>query len=790
MRLELARSEGGCAPQTISIDYQYRYTMCLGRGNEVLQLSGVKTPPRLRSATDWFVMSDPGWSRAQMGWRTLVSLVAGIATGYGMARGLSQPELLGAVFGGLIGLISGLHVPDGPVREIARSLCWFAPPFAVTLLVSTALAPYRLAGLSLVVAVISLGAYLDRFGHNWHSFGTMLFASYLVGLVTPIPLSSYPQFLAIVVAAVAACILARTILCRYSPARDLGQTRRAWQAACRHVAASMQGVLVGPEREARRLRRNLDRVNTMALTLDGRLGHPSVDPQLAEHLHSTVLDVEQALVSLAELCQELAEEGEPTAQAAAAAQLAALAAGRSGDAASLRTCAVERRTGQAQHERSSDLVEMIADELDAYQLNIGIVSDELTLATDEHLPFEGVVALEGARPAGVRPLAHKASAAAPATWWRLRRPAPAAVNAIQVAIATAIALPLGYAIDPQHFYWAVIGVLIIVAPANTPHERGRKVLRRIAGTVIGAVVGIAIHDLVGLGHPEWTLTVIVLALTMGAYFITISYPLFVTGLVIALVQLYALTTTSGSLDILLLYRLGENALGGVIALITTITVLPVSTRAIVRTGLRSSLRALNDFLANLSTYLTDPDAKVRLRSDARRLDHAVFQTQQVASHLIRTPVRSPNPVVPGRSSDQSLGCLSRWGGRRHQRLDEVIDGVSGATNQVRAIARHAQHLRSSDGAVATEITRVLDTISTSVTALDDRIDGPQGQVWTSSRPLIRQLLSGLPDEDGGLLRTLTALDDLDARLTQLAIDLGLIITDLTTVCREPSIGSG
>jgi hypothetical protein len=37
---------------------------------------------------------------------------------------------------------------------------------------------------------------------------------------------------------------------------------------------------------------------------------------------------------------------------------------------------------------------------------------------------------------------------------------------------------------------------------------------------------------------------------------------------------------------------------------------------------------------------------------------------------------------------------------------------------------------------------------------------------------------------------LTALDDLDARLTQLAIDLGLIITDLTTVCREPSIGSG
>jgi hypothetical protein len=144
--------------------------------------------------------------------------------------------------------------------------------------------------------------------------------------------------------------------------------------------------------------------------------------------------------------------------------------------------------------------------------------------------------------------------------------------------------------------------------------------------------------------------------------------------------------------------------------------------------------------------------------------------------------------VPGVPSGQSLGWLSRWDGRRHQRLDGVIDGVSGATNQVRSIARYAQHLQRSDGAVAMAIMRILDTLSTAVSALDDRIDGLRGQVWTSCGPLIRRLLNESPDEDAGLRRSLTALDDIDARLTILATDLGLTITDPTTLHRRASVG--
>jgi hypothetical protein len=63
--------------------------------------------------------------------------------------------------------------------------------------------------------------------------------------------------------------------------------------------------------------------------------------------------------------------------------------------------------------------------------------------------------------------------------------------------------------------------------------------------------------------PWGTLAVIVVAMSIGAYFITVNYAAFVTCLVITLVRLYAFTAPGG-LDILLAYRLGENLLGAAV----------------------------------------------------------------------------------------------------------------------------------------------------------------------------------------------------------------------------------
>jgi hypothetical protein len=62
-----------------------------GRGQECMS--------RLRSVADWFSVRDPGWGRAQMGWRTLVGLVAGMAAGYFVAQAVGLPPMLGLSHG-------------------------------------------------------------------------------------------------------------------------------------------------------------------------------------------------------------------------------------------------------------------------------------------------------------------------------------------------------------------------------------------------------------------------------------------------------------------------------------------------------------------------------------------------------------------------------------------------------------------------------------------------------------------------------------------------------------------
>jgi uncharacterized membrane protein YccC len=291
--------------------------------------------------------------------------------------------------------------------------------------------------------------------------------------------------------------------------------------------------------------------------------------------------------------------------------------------------------------------------------------------------------------------------------------------------------------------------------------------------VAGAVIGVALHHLIGPHHPLATLGVIVLALTFGAYFITTAYPLFVTGLVIALVQLYGLTEGGRALDVLLVHRLTENVLGGVIMVLVTLVVWPISTRHVIRAGLRTSLHTLDAFVANLASYLTDPAAPARLRSDVRALDHALFQTRQAAAHLMPVPDWLSNTATP--AAAHGPGPVPAWLSY-HQRLDRIIDGVSAAGLEAHYIARHAPQHRPRDPAITATIRQIADTFTRSISVLSDHLDSHQSHQWHSCDPLLRQLSEQLRDTEIDLIPTLNALHELDAHMTTLATELGMEVT--------------
>jgi hypothetical protein len=310
-------------------------------------------------------------------------------------------------------------------------------------------------------------------------------------------------------------------------------------------------------------------------------------------------------------------------------------------------------------------------------------------------------------------------------------------------------LPLSYTLDPQRYYWGVIGVVVIGAGVATSHEQGRKLLRRAVGTVLGAVIGIALHHVIGSAQadPWGTLAVIVVALSIGAYFITVNYAAFVTCLVVMLTQVYPLTASSG-LDTLLAYRLAENLLGAAVGLLVALLVLPVPTRAVLRVGLHGYLQALSSFAANLGTHLADPDTGVRLRADSRALDHALFQTGLVVGHLV------PHSA-------------------RRQRATALLDRLSEGARQVHTIVGHVPPSPSRPGVSAT-VTPLIETLTTTIAALDRRVDEAGSPASASSgkhahgsgKHTLHQR-SRLTADDADLARTLTALHDLDSCLTSI-----------------------
>ena len=77
------------------------------------------------------------------------------------------------------------------------------------------------------------------------------------------------------------------------------------------------------------------------------------------------------------------------------------------------------------------------------------------------------------------------------------RLAPYARIAIQMGIAVGGAIIVGDAISGRRFYWAVIAAFITFMGANTAGEQLRKSVFRVAGTVVGVIVGAVLAHLVG-----------------------------------------------------------------------------------------------------------------------------------------------------------------------------------------------------------------------------------------------------------------------------------------------------
>ncbi|MGW4562942.1 FUSC family protein, partial [Streptomyces sp. NPDC004561] len=351
----------------------------------------------------------------------------------------------------------------------------------------------------------------------------------------------------------------------------------------------------------------------------------------------------------------------------------------------------------------------------------------------------------------------------------LRRAVPALRAPLQAAAAGAITLPIAVAVNPERYYWGIIGAMVAMLGTNTTHERLRKLAHRVVGTLAGAVIGIALLRLIGPGHIHWTLLVIVAGLSLGAACVQRRYTYMVTGLVVALVQLYGFVTPYDTMDRLLTDRLIDNALGMLVATLCAVLIFPVSTRKISREAAHGYLSALEELIGRLAERWKDPEAPVRLRGAARAVEAALYQMKSVHQPLVRMP-----RGTRGRGADNLLGLLGT------------------ATRHAGSLAAAADIDIELAPPLRTEVEHITEVLTTSVRALDRQITtGENGGTWVRISPAISELKAVLhpavgPSADR-LHKALCELAALDEVLASIAQDRGLTVTTSTAA---PAVAVG
>ncbi len=577
-----------------------------------------------RDARDRFVASDPGRARQRVAVRVFVAVGSTLLVEWGLAELLRQPPRLLVLFGGVLAMLLSTGVKDASRRATAQTVAIGTGLALVSASAGVLIAPHHVPSLVGFVAISFAAVWLRRFGPRWFSLGFVFWQSYFFTLFLQAPLSELPYlWLALVTAAGWVGLLLVTVL-HPDPRQTLDRTVVALRARGRAAISAALDVLDDPEpRAVRRLRRQLVQVDEVALLLDGQLAEPRALPEGVPpgRLRRWTVDVQIGLDAVCGAVRDLATRRHalpPALLADIRTMLTALGWGdvgtaqrfaraltagpgpsvADGPAAATRDRATVQRLGSA----ALFLLETVAA-WDVGSLTepapAGAGRDPLDAGDDD---FEPAVTLVGGALPGTAKLAERSLDQADAGRFSPSRLPLTTRQAVQAAVAAALAIVAGELISPQRFYWAVIAAFVAFAGASTSGETVSKSASRIVGTLLGLFGAVGLGE-VTRGHPVWAILAILLCIAAAFFLQVVSNSAMVFFITVMLGQLYTLLGTFS--DRVLILRVEETAAGALIGIGVSLLVLPTHSRATLRVARQTFFGALADLLDACAATLRD-----------------------------------------------------------------------------------------------------------------------------------------------------------------------------------------
>jgi uncharacterized membrane protein YccC len=638
----------------------------------------------ISEARDRVVASDPGLTRLRMAISAMVGMSSTLVVEFFYAKAThagAEGIIIAMLLGGVMAMMGSMALSGVEVWKKVRTAVFFPVAIGVGMLPGVAVAGHTDAMLTVFVAVMFVAVYVRRFGPAFFFYGFMLWMGYFFAAFLGAKFSSLPTLLGDVAVATVWALLLSVTLLRTHPRRALRRVQRAFGARARAVARACADVLEAGDdprrraRAARRLHTRSLRLAEAALMVEAWSAERGTLAQgwSGPILRARVIDMQLAVDAIAQSATALAQEG--GGLVAPAARIAGHLARREYPAARyaagplLTLPEIPGPAARAAYELAAAAVQFVTL---ATKTGVGVPAQDTAEAAETAAAADGIygtgaadllvgadlpdrfevaaLADEDFAPAaglmmGALPGSAAVAGNIPARggWNPLSRAKLSTRQAVQVAVAGALAIVLGRQISETRYYWAVIAAFITFTGTATRSESSIKAANRLLGTLVGLGVGIALADLTA-GHTMWVLVVIVASMTCGFYLVTVSYACMIFFVTIMVAQLYSVLHefTPG----LLVLRLEETALGAAIGIAVGLVVLPTSTRDTIKAARQSFFESLAALLRATAARLAgdgpdegDPAALTRA------LENQMRQLALVSRPLTRPLVWGVDPKL-------------------------------------------------------------------------------------------------------------------------------------------------
>ncbi|MFI1680826.1 FUSC family protein [Streptomyces sp. NPDC020607] len=618
---------------------------------------------------DRYSASDPGLLRLMAGLRTVGAILLALAVLAPLGTSVTH-----LVAGAMTAMVATFAIQEKEVRGQAVTLALGLPVALAAISLGALLNSRVVAGDVFFIVLIFGAVYCRRFGDRGTALGLIGFQVYFVSLFVSASTSALPKLYLTLTIAFACSAVVRFAVVPETPERTLARLREAFRARLAQLIAHQIELLdadadsgEGPEKVLDDLRRSTARLHEAALMIQGRLDEGSRDAAAAALLQRRVADAEIAAERLGVLLLN-ARSAERVETLTLHLPSAAAPLTRRGRIAPDAGTAL-RRDLRALHllvvrlvpDDRGTALPYVRNRLLGYREEQGLPQGSpaiqdcfraigeaarailgLRLATDAapDEEYDSPEVMRSREEFEAEEISISGEAAAAEEQTGLRRPTTRA--AVQVSVGSALAIVGGEFLSTQRWYWAVLTCWVVFLNTASTGEIMVKGYRRLLGTVLGVVAGVALAGAVG--NHTWAAFALVVLCVFGMFFTApLSYAMMSFFVTAMLGLLYTLLNTY-SLDVLVL-RIEETALGAACGIIAAVVVLPVRTSHRTDEELGTVLARLRDVVSAAVSQLSGGPA-VDLVDLARDLDTALDDLRSSTKPLT-------HPIAPLRARRQT-----------------------------------------------------------------------------------------------------------------------------------------